>query len=203
MNRFFVSFIVFTSAFLFSFSSFSNPVNSFLIDTKNSKVTVDIYELDSNYYFSQSPKSPSKNDVLLGDNQVFPLENNKSNYPDYLEFDIDYNLTISSFLTDELGYLTRGNNKNNILVRTIQEDNASYSFILAYSYKDNQIILTDVLLLEEQLNVEESERHLYKVNIKIPKSIINLANYDRKSLSEFIVNDLYHAKDDMNLDSIY
>ncbi|MCR9967734.1 hypothetical protein, partial [Vibrio antiquarius] len=71
---------------------------------------------------------------------------------------------------------------------------------LVYSYKNNKIVLTDVLYLEENFDKREGENTIYKVNVQSPDSIINLENYDRRALSDFIVNNLYKSVQDMTID---
>ncbi|OBT16688.1 hypothetical protein A9266_19070 [Vibrio tasmaniensis] len=200
MNKFLVRLIVFISAALLSFSSFSQVEDCFLINLKNEKIEVEVNEIYGGYYFSKSKQRFLGQDILLGDNQISTISGNESNYPDVLENDIDYKLIISNILVKKLGYSTNQDIENNILVTTTQEDNYSYSFILVYSYKNNRIVLTDVFYLEENVDKREGENTLYKVNVKYPESIIYLGKYDRRALSDFIVNNLYKSVQDMTID---
>ncbi|MCV5341813.1 hypothetical protein OFC87_33315, partial [Escherichia coli] len=89
-------------------------------------------------------------------------------------------------LVKKLGYSVDQNVGNNIILTTTQEDNSNYSFVLVYSYKNNKIVLTDVLYLEESFDKREGKKTIYKVNVQSPESIINLESYDRRALSDFI-----------------
>ncbi|HDU8576902.1 MULTISPECIES: hypothetical protein [Vibrio] len=200
MNKFLVRLIVFISSALLSFSSFSQVEDLFLIDLKNKKVEIEVNKIDGDYYFSKSEQRFLGQDILLGDNQISTISGNESNYPDVLENDINYKLIISNTLVKKLGYSANQNVGNNIILTTTQEDNSNYSFILVYSYKNNKIVLTDVLYLEENFDKREGENTIYKVNVQSPESIINLENYDRRALSDFIVNNLYKSVQDMTID---
>ncbi|PWF70839.1 hypothetical protein CBX98_16815 [Vibrio sp. T9] len=200
MNKFLVRLIVFISSALLSFSSFSQVEDLFLIDLKNKKVEIEVNKIDGDYYFSKSEQRFLGQDILLGDNQISTISGNESNYPDVLENDINYKLIISNTLVKKLGYSSNQNVGNNIILTTTQEDNSNYSFILVYSYKNNKIVLTDVLYLEENFDKREGENTIYKVNVQSPESIINLENYDRRALSDFIVNNLYKSVQDMTID---
>ncbi|QOV31841.1 hypothetical protein INT50_21310 [Vibrio diabolicus] len=200
MNKFLVRLIVFISSALLSFSSFSQVEDLFLIDLKNKKVEIEVNKIDGDYYFSKSEQRFLGQDILLGDNQISTISGNESNYPDVLENDINYKLIISNTLVKKLGYSAKQNVGNNIILTTTQEDNSNYSFILVYSYKNNKIVLTDVLYLEENFDKREGENTIYKVNVQSPESIINLENYDRRALSDFIVNNLYKSVQDMTID---
>ncbi|MGI3089835.1 hypothetical protein ACRTEP_00025 [Vibrio diabolicus] len=200
MNKFLVRLIVFISSALLSFSSFSQVEDLFLIDLKNKKVEIEVNKIDGDYYFSKSEQRFLGQDILLGDNQISTISGNESNYPDVLENDINYKLIISNTLVKKLGYSANQNVGNNIILTTTQEDNSNYSFILVYSYKNNKIVLTDVLYLEENFDKREGENTIYKVNVQSPESIINLENYDRRTLSDFIVNNLYKSVQDMTID---
>lgn len=200
MNKFLVRLIVFISSALLSFSSFSQVEDLFLIDLKNKKVEIEVNKIDGDYYFSKSEQRFLGQDILLGDNQISTISGNESNYPDVLENDINYKLFISNTLVKKLGYSANQNVGNNIILTTTQEDNSNYSFILVYSYKNNKIVLTDVLYLEENFDKREGENTIYKVNVQSPESIINLENYDRRALSDFIVNNLYKSVQDMTID---
>lgn len=200
MNKFLVRLIVFISSALLSFSSFSQVEDLFLIDLKNKKVEIEVSKIDGDYYFSKSEQRFLGQDILLGDNQISTISGNESNYPDVLENDINYKLIISNTLVKKLGYSANQNVGNNIILTTTQEDNSNYSFILVYSYKNNKIVLTDVLYLEENFDKREGENTIYKVNVQSPESIINLENYDRRALSDFIVNNLYKSVQDMTID---
>lgn len=200
MNKFLVRLIVFISSALFSFSSFSQVEDLFLIDLKNKKVEIEVNKIDGDYYFSKSEQRFLGQDILLGDNQISTISGNESNYPDILEDDINYKLIISNTLVKKLGYSVDQNVGNNIILTTTQEDNSNYSFILVYSYKNNKIVLTDVLYLEESFDKREGKKTIYKVNVQSPESIINLESYDRRALSYFIVNNLYKSVQDMTID---
>ncbi|MCR9688777.1 hypothetical protein NB600_23540, partial [Vibrio antiquarius] len=176
MNKFLVRLIVFISSALLSFSSFSQVEDLFLIDLKNKKVEIEVNKIDGDYYFSKSEQRFLGQDILLGDNQISTISGNESKYPDVLENDINYKLIISNTLVKKLGYSANQNVGNNIILTTTQEDNSNYSFILVYSYKNNKIVLTDVLYLEENFDKREGENTIYKVNVQSPESIINLEN---------------------------
>lgn len=158
MNKFLVRLIVFISSALFSFSSFSQVEDLFLIDLKNKKVEIEVNKIDGDYYFSKSEQRFLGQDILLGDNQISTISGNESNYPDILEDDINYKLIISNTLVKKLGYSVDQNVGNNIILTTTQEDNSNYSFVLVYSYKNNKIVLTDVLYLEESFDKREGKK---------------------------------------------
>ncbi|MCR9572183.1 hypothetical protein NB524_17780, partial [Vibrio alginolyticus] len=82
MNKFLVRLIVFISSALFSFSSFSQVEDLFLIDLKNKKVEIEVNKIDGDYYFSKSEQRFLGQDILLGDNQISTISGNESNYPD-------------------------------------------------------------------------------------------------------------------------
>lgn len=200
MNKFLVRLFVFISTAILSFSSFSQGEDRFSIELKNKKIEIEVNKIDEDYYFSKSEQRFLGQDILLGDNQIAKISGNESHYPDVLEHDINYKMVISSHLVKKWGYSINQDVGNNILVTTTQEDNSSYSFILAYSYKDNKIVLTDVFYLEENIDNRDGEYTLYKVNVQSPKSIVNLEEYDRRTLSDFIVNNLYKSVQDMTID---
>ena len=200
MNKFVVRLFVFISTAILSFSSFSQGEDRFSIDLKNKKIEIELNKIDEDYYFSKSEQRFSGQDILLGDNQISKISDNESNYPDVLEYEINYKIVISSLLVKKWGYSINQDVGNNILLTTTQEDNSNYSFILAYSYKNNKIVLTDVFYLEENIDKREGENTLYKVNVQSPESIFNLEKYDRRALSDFIVNNLYKSVQDMTID---
>ena len=200
MNKFVVRLFVFISTAILSFSSFSQGEDRFSIDLKNKKIEIEVNKIDEDYYFSKSEQRFSGQDILLGDNQISKISDNESNYPDVLEYEINYKMVISSVLVKKWGYSINQDVGNNILLTTTQEDNSNYSFILAYSYKNNKIVLTDVFYLEENIDKREGENTLYKVNVQSPESIFNLEKYDRRALSDFIVNNLYKSVQDMTID---
>lgn len=200
MNKFLVRLFVFISTAILSFSSFSQGEDRFSIELKNKKIEIEVNKIDEDYYFSKSEKRFSGQDILLGDNQISKISDNESNYPDVLEYEINYKMVISSVLVKKWGYSINQYVGNNILLTTTQEDNSNYSFILAYSYKNNKIVLTDVFYLEENIDKREGENTLYKVNVQSPESIFNLEKYDRRALSDFIVNNLYKSVQDMTID---
>ena len=200
MNKFLVRLFVFISTAILSFSSFSQGEDRFSIELKNKKIEIEVNKIDEDYYFSKSEQLFLGQDILLGDNQIAKISGNESHYPDVLEHDINYKMVISSHLVKKWGYSINQDAGNNILVTTTQEDNSNYSFILAYSYKDNKIVLTDVFYLEENIDDRDGEYTLYKVNVQSPKSIVNLEEYDRRTLSDFIVNNLYKSVQDMTID---
>ena len=200
MNKFLVRLCVLISIAIFSFSSFSQGEDRFSIELKNKKIEIEVNKIDENFFFSKSDQRFLDQDILLGDNQISKILGNESNYPDVLEYDINYKVVISSLLVKKWGYLVNQNVGNNILVITTQEDNSNYRFILSYSYKDDEIVLTDVFYLEENIDKIEGGYTLYKVNVHSPKSIVNLEKYDRRALSDFIVNSLYKSVQDMTID---
>ena len=200
MNKFLVRLFVFISTAILSFSSFSQGEDRFSIELKNKKIEIEVNKIDEDYYFSKSEQRFSGQDILLGDNQISKISDNKSNYPDVLEYEINYKMVISSVLVKKWGYSINKYVGNNILLTTTQEGNSNYSFILAYSYKNNKIVLTDVFYLEENIDKREGENTLYKVNVQSPESIFNLEKYDRRALSDFIVNNLYKSVQDMTID---
>lgn len=200
MNKFVVRLFVFISTAILSFSSFSQGEDRFSIELKNKKIEIEVNKIDEDYYFSKSEQRFSGQDILLGDNQISKISDNESNYPDVLEYEINYKMVISSVLVKKWGYSINQYVGNNILLTTTQEDNSNYSFILAYSYKNNKIVLTDVFYLEENIDKREGENTLYKVNVQSPESIFNLEKYDRRALSDFIVNNLYKSVLDMTID---
>lgn len=200
MNKFLVRLFVFISTAILSFSSFSQGEDRFSIELKNKKIEIEVNKIDEDYYFSKSEQRFSGQNILLGDNQISKISDNESNYPDVLEYEINYKMVISSLLVKKWGYSINQDVGNNILLTTTQEDNSNYSFILAYSYKNNKIVLTDVFYLEENIDKREGENTLYKVNVQSPESIFNLEKYDRRALSDFIVNNLYKSLQDMTID---
>lgn len=200
MNKFLVRLFVFISTAILSFSSFSQGEDRFSIELKNKKIEIEVNKIDEDYYFSKSEQRFSGQNILLGDNQISKISDNESNYPDVLEYEINYKMVISSLLVKKWGYSINQDVGNNILLITTQEDNSNYSFILAYSYKNNKIVLTDVFYLEENIDKREGENTLYKVNVQSPESIFNLEKYDRRALSDFIVNNLYKSLQDMTID---
>ena len=200
MNKFLVRLCVLISTAIFSFSSFSQGEDRFSIELKNKKIEIEVNKIDENFFFSKSDQRFLEQDILLGDNQISKILGNESHYPDVLEYDINYKVVISSLLVKKWGYLVNQNVGNNILVITTQEDNSNYRFILSYSYKDDEIVLTDVFYLEENIDKIEGGYTLYKVNVHSPKSIVNLEKYDRRALSDFIVNSLYKSVQDMTID---
>lgn len=200
MNKFLVRLFVFISTAILSFSSFSQGEDRFSIELKNKKIEIEVNKIDEDYYFSKSEQRFSGQNILLGDNQISKISDNESNYPDVLEYEINYKMVISSLLVKKWGYSINQDVGNNILLTTTQEDNSNYSFILAYSYKNNKIVLTDVFYLEENIDKREGENTLYKVNVQSPESIFNLEKYDRRALSDFIVNNLYKSVQDMTID---
>lgn len=200
MNKFLVRLCVLIPTAIFSLSSFSQGEDRFSIELKNKKIEIEVNKIDENFFFSKSDQRFLDQDILLGDNQISKILGNESHYPDVLEYDINYKVVISSLLVKKWGYLVNQNVGNNILVITKQEDNSNYRFILSYSYKDGEIVLTDVFYLEENIDKIEGGYTLYKVNVHSPKSIVNLEKYDRRALSDFIVNSLYKSVQDMTID---
>ena len=200
VNKFLVRLCVLIPTAIFSFSSFSQGEDRFSIELKNKKIEIEVNKIDENFFFSKSDQRFLDQDILLGDNQISKILGNESHYPDVLEYDINYKVVISSLLVKKWGYLVNQNVGNNILVITTQEDNSNYRFILSYSYKDDEIVLTDVFYLEENIDKIEGGYTLYKVNVHSPKSIVNLEEYDRRALSDFIVNSLYKSVQDMTID---
>lgn len=54
--------------------------------------------------------------------------------------------------------------------------------------------------ISKRVLIKEKEKKRYKVNVQSPESIINLESYDRRALSDFIVNNLYKSVQDMTID---
>ena len=92
MNKFLVRLFVFISTAILSFSSFSQGEDRFSIELKNKKIEIEVNKIDEDYYFSKSEQRFSGQDILLGDNQISKISDNESNYPDVLEYDINYKI---------------------------------------------------------------------------------------------------------------
>ena len=192
--------IIFT--FSFSLLAQASEVDSFFLNLKNEILTVNINKKENKYLLSIED---NKNTNTVGSpSQIYPLKNNKSKYPEYTDNDIDYRIVTSKKLNDNI-LISLRNKDTSLFITTYQEDNPNYNFIIRYdyNYKNKSFNLKKVYYITQELNEENNDKKIYNVIIPTPDKIKDLKTYNRKILSEFIVNSLYKSIDNINLKLIY
>ncbi|SDH61165.1 hypothetical protein SAMN04488136_12169 [Vibrio xiamenensis] len=169
-----------------------------------------VFNSGGSYYFNELL---DKRDKILGARyQEYPLSYNKSGYSDNAS-KIGYHIKIvknedgiSYPNWSDFGERFINDSKSSyssILIETGEEDISTFKFFLKYDYnlEEKKVVLSDIFYESTSHLAREEDNwfSFYKVDIPKPSKLYDLSKYDAKTMTEFVVNELYKKRDTLPL----
>ncbi len=169
-----------------------------------------VFNSGGSYYFNELL---DKRDKILGARyQEYPLSYNKSGYSDNAS-KIGYHIKIvknedgiSYPNWSDFGERFINDSKSSyssILIETGEEDISTFKFFLKYDYnlEEKKVVLSDIFYESTSHLAREEDNwfSFYKVDIPKPSKLYDLSKYDAKTMTEFVVNELYNKRDTLPL----